>query len=98
MRRRGAYTAPRFRFFCGDNTMNLQHLERARDHSPNVPLLINAISKRVRELNMGARSLVKPDGPHMSNMNLALKEMAEGQLALEVGFSGPLDSTPSIFP
>ncbi len=97
MRRRGAYIVPRFRFFHGEDSMNLRHLERAREHSPNLPLLINAVSKRVRELNMGARPLVKPDGPHMSNMNLALKEMAEGQLALEVGFSSPIDSTPSIF-
>ena len=54
---------------------------------PNVPLLINVVSRRVRQLNSGHRPLVKPDAANMSNLDLALKEVAEGKLSVELGFA-----------
>ncbi len=73
--------------------MNQSYLEKAKERMTNVPLLVNVVSKRVRQLNTGQRPMVKPDDPHMSNMDLALKEIAEGKLQAEVGFA-PVRKTP----
>lgn len=67
--------------------MNLEYLEKAKERIPNVPLLINVVSRRVRQLNAGNRPLVKPDSPQMANLDIALKEIAEGKLTAEVVFS-----------
>ncbi|HBA85664.1 MAG TPA: DNA-directed RNA polymerase subunit omega [Verrucomicrobia bacterium] len=66
--------------------MNQSYLESAKERMPNVPLLINVVSRRVRQLIQGQRPLTKPDSPHMSNMDLALKEIAEGKLSAEIAF------------
>ena len=75
--------------------MNSSYLDQARERVPNVPLLINIVSKRVKQLNMGQRPMSKPDQSHMSNMDLALKEIAEGKLTAEVTYvasNKPLES------
>ena len=64
--------------------MNTQYLDGAKARVPNVPLLINLISRRVRQLNRGDRPLVKPDGAFMEKMDIALKEVAEGKLTAEI--------------
>ena len=66
--------------------MNIDYLDAAKEKVPNIPLLINVISKRVRQLNKGHRPLVKPDDMRMSNLDLALKEVANGALTAEMGF------------
>lgn len=66
--------------------MNTQLLKQAEERIPSIPLLINVISKRVRQLNAGHRPMVKP-GRDMSNMDVALAEVAEGKLMAEVSFS-----------
>jgi hypothetical protein len=74
--------------------MNTNYLDAAKERmSGNVPLLINMVSRRVRQLNQQQRPLVKPDGPHMSNMDLALKEIAEGKLTAEHTFVAPMRPT-----
>ena len=65
--------------------MNAIYLEKARERMPNIPLLVNVVSKRVRQLNAGQRPLVKPDTPDMDHLDLALKEIGEGKLAVEPG-------------
>ena len=67
--------------------MNINYLELARERMPNTPLLINVISQRVRQLNQGHRPLVKPEGSNMSNLDIALKEVAEGKMSAELGFA-----------
>lgn len=70
--------------------MNAMYLEKARERMPNIPLLVNVVSKRVRQLNAGQRPLIKPDTPDMDHLDLALKEIAEGKLSAELGaFSSP---------
>ena len=66
--------------------MNIQLLNQAKERIPNVPLLINVVSKRVRQLNAGQRPMVKPQ-KDMSHMDLALTEVAEGKLTAEIAFT-----------
>jgi DNA-directed RNA polymerase subunit omega len=46
-------------------------------------ILINMVSKRVRQLGMGERPLIVVE-PRMTFMDVALKEVADGQLAYEM--------------
>lgn len=69
--------------------MNQTYLNEAKVRMPNIPLLINVVSRRVRKLNQGDRPLSKPDHPHMSNMDIALKEIAEGKLTAEITYVEP---------
>ncbi len=64
--------------------MNFQYLEAANARIKNKPLLINLVSRRVRQLNRGMRPLVKPDHPHQENLDIALKEVAQGLLDAEM--------------
>lgn len=64
--------------------MNIDYLEAAKERIPNIPLLINMVSRRVRQLSMGQRPMVKPDHPHQENLDVALKEVAAGLLEAEV--------------
>lgn len=69
--------------------MNISYLDGAKDRVANIPLLINMVSRRVRQLNQGQRPLVKPDSPHMSHLDLALKEISDGKLTAEITFTAP---------
>lgn len=64
--------------------LNTVYLESAKARIGNVPVLINLVSRRVRQLNSGQRPLVKPDFPHMERLDIALKEIAEGKLEAEI--------------
>ena len=72
--------------------MNTAYLEQAKEKIPNVPLLINVVSRRVRQLNSGYRPLIKPDSLKMTHLDLALKEVAEGTLKAEVGLQPVADA------
>ncbi len=67
--------------------MNPNYLEQAKQKISNIPLLINVVSRRVRQLNAGQRPMVKPDNPRMENVDIALKEIAEGKLTAEIVFT-----------
>ena len=69
--------------------MDVNYLDKAKERVNNVPLLINMVSRRVRQLISGQRPLVKPDHPNMPPMDIALKEIAEGKLAAEMSFKAP---------
>ena len=45
------------------------------------------VSKRVRQLNAGFRPYVKRQGPDEENMDIALREIAEGKMIAEIDFS-----------
>lgn len=64
--------------------LNVTYLEAAKARVPDVPVLINLVSRRVRQLNSGQRPLVKPDSPQMERLDIALKEIAEGKLTAEL--------------
>jgi DNA-directed RNA polymerase subunit omega len=69
-----------------DTVLNLNLLEAAKARVPSVPVLINMISKRVRQLNSGFRPYVKPESPDEEKVDIALREVAEGKLIAEIDF------------
>ena len=89
---RGAYHAPRLFFRLEEMTLNVDLLEKAKERIPCVPVLINLLSKRVRQLNAGLRPYVKPLSPNEEKLDIALREVSEGKLIAEIDFShSPLD-------
>src|ERR1700756_5360467 len=62
--------------------MTTQLLQEAAQVIPNQQLLINVVSKRVRQLGLGHRPLVETT-PRMSLTDIALKEIVAGKLAFE---------------
>ena len=74
--------------------MNIDYLEKAKERVPNIPLLINMVSRRVRQLNAGQRPLIKPDRPNQANLHIALKEVANGLIEAEIIYTPPEESTP----
>lgn len=62
--------------------MSSQLLEEAQKVVPNQQLLVNLVSKRVRQLSTGHRPLVEY-GPREGWADIALKEIIEGKLKYE---------------
>ena len=62
--------------------MTTQLLQEAAQVIPNQQLLINVVSKRVRQLGLGHRPMVETT-PRMSLTDIALKEIIAGKLAYE---------------
>ena len=62
--------------------MTTQLLQEAAKVIPNQQLLINVVSKRVRQLGLGHRPMVETT-PRMSLSDIALKELIAGKLAFE---------------
>ncbi|HXX42696.1 MAG TPA: DNA-directed RNA polymerase subunit omega [Chthoniobacterales bacterium] len=62
--------------------MTTQLLQEAAQVIPNQQLLINVVSKRVRQLGLGHRPMVETT-PRMSLTDIALKEIISGKLAFE---------------
>ncbi|HZR78426.1 MAG TPA: DNA-directed RNA polymerase subunit omega [Chthoniobacterales bacterium] len=63
--------------------MTTQLLQEAAQVIPNQQLLINVVSKRVRQLGLGHRPMVETT-PRMSLTDIALKEIVAGKLAFEL--------------
>ena len=67
--------------------MNEELIEKAKMRIPSIPVLVNVVSKRVRELNNGERPLVKPLSLNEDKADIVLREIAEGKLIAEVDFA-----------
>ena len=77
--------------------MNMNYLTIAEEKIPNTQVLINLISYRTRQLNNGARPMVKRDHAEMDNHDIVLKEIddtskllrwyyrAKDQIRIDVG-------------
>jgi DNA-directed RNA polymerase subunit omega len=63
--------------------MKSKYLETAMQQIPNPELLINIVSRRVRQLAQGHRPLTHVD-PKMDNKEIALKEISEGKISYEL--------------
>lgn len=66
--------------------MNSELIDAAKQRVASLPLLINMVSRRVRQLNAGMRPYVKPMTPNEEKVDIALREIAEGKLTSEIGF------------
>lgn len=62
--------------------MRAQFLEEASAVITNPAILINMVSRRVRQLTLGHRPLIEVS-PRMTSMDIALKEVADGKLTYE---------------
>ena len=62
--------------------MTTQLLQEAALVIPNQQLLINVVSKRVRQLSLGHRPMVET-GPRSTLTDIALKEIIAGKLTFE---------------
>ncbi len=69
--------------------MNIELLEAAKERIPCIPVLINVVSKRVRQLNAGLRPYIKPKSLNEEKVDTALREIAEGKLVAEIEFKAP---------
>lgn len=63
--------------------MSSQLLEEALKKVPNQQLLVNIVSRRVRQLTQGERPLVDY-GVRMGFSDIALKEIIEGKIHFEL--------------
>jgi DNA-directed RNA polymerase subunit omega len=63
--------------------MTTQLLQEAAQVIPNQQLLINVVSKRVRQLSLGHRPMVET-GPRSTLTDIALKEIIAGKLTFEM--------------
>ena len=73
--------------------MNIELLEQAKARVPSVPVLINMVSKRVRQLNAGFRPYVKPEDANEEKVDIALREIAQGKLTAEIDFGEIAEET-----
>ena len=71
--------------------MNFEYLTKAQEKIGNVQTLVNLVSYRTRQLNNGARPMVKPDHVEQDNHDIVLKEIVEGKLTVEMGVKPPDD-------
>jgi DNA-directed RNA polymerase subunit omega len=70
--------------------MSSQFLEEALKKIPNQQVLVNVISRRVRQLSQGSRAMVD-HGVRMGFADIALKEVIEGKLTFEWGTAPVVD-------
>jgi DNA-directed RNA polymerase subunit omega len=64
--------------------MSSQYLEEAQKHVPSQQLLVNIVSRRVRQLSSGGHRPLVEYGPREGWADIALKEIIEGKLQWQV--------------
>ena len=73
--------------------MNAELIEKAKQKVVSVPLLVNMVSRRVRQLNAGMRPYIKPEFPSEEKVDTALREIIEGKLTAEIGYFDPVSAS-----
>ncbi|HWM23979.1 MAG TPA: DNA-directed RNA polymerase subunit omega [Chthoniobacterales bacterium] len=74
--------------------MTTQLLQEAAQVIPNQQLLINVVSRRVRQLGLGHRPLVEAT-PRSSLTDIALREIIAGKLTYELAPEKPAPDSAS---
>ncbi len=64
--------------------MNLEMLEKARARVPSIPVLVNLVSQRTKQLNRGERPFLRPQSKFEDKSDIALREIAEGLVVAQV--------------
>ena len=63
-------------------SMKSELVEKAAQIVPEIPVLINMVSKRVKQLNQGRPALIDKK-PGMREADIALQEIIEGKIKVE---------------
>ena len=66
--------------------MDSKLLKKAHEKIPSVPVLVNLVSKREKELINGAKPLIHISSLDVDKCAIALQEVAEGKLVAEIDF------------
>ena len=66
--------------------MNIELLKKAHERVSSIPVLVNLISKREKQLIAGEKPLVMPESSDEDKVDTALREVAEGKLISEIDF------------
>lgn len=66
--------------------MDTELLKQAHERIQSVPVLVNLISKRVKQLINGDKPLVRPLSSDEDKVDTALREVALGKLISEIDF------------
>ena len=77
--------------------MNAELVRAAIEVVHNQQILVNIVSRRVRQLTLGHRPLVE-FVPGMGHADVALTEIAKGKLAFESTFGQNGNTPPSVVP
>jgi DNA-directed RNA polymerase subunit omega len=67
--------------------MNAEFLSKAMEKVGNAQVLVNLVSRRVRQLNSGAGGICRPlllDVGQLGAADIALREIVEGQMGWEM--------------
>ena len=64
------------------SAMRVQLVDKATEVIPDIPMLINMVSKRVRQLNNGRSPLITVV-ERMGNADIALTEIIEGKIVID---------------
>jgi DNA-directed RNA polymerase subunit omega len=67
----------------GSLRMKSKYLDSAIQQIPSPELLVNLVSRRVRQLTQGHRPMTQTD-PKMDFTDIALKEISEGKIGYEL--------------
>jgi len=65
--------------------LNIDLVNAAKARIQSIPVLVNMVSQRVRQLNNGERPLVKPTVGE-EKVDVALREIIEGKLDYEKAY------------
>jgi DNA-directed RNA polymerase subunit omega len=77
--------------------MNAELVKAATEVVHNQQILVNIVSRRVRQLTLGHRPLVE-FSPGMGHADIALSEIANGKLAFESTFGQNGNTLPAVVP
>jgi DNA-directed RNA polymerase subunit omega len=70
--------------------MNAALVKKASEIIPNANVLVNLVSRRVRQLNGGGSRPLLADNGHLSAADIALTELIEGKMSFEMPKIVPL--------
>jgi len=88
---------PRQPFDLPESIMNAELVKAATEVVHNQQILVNIVSRRVRQLTLGHRPLVE-FAPGMGHADIALTEIANGKLIFESTFGQNGDTPPQVVP
>jgi DNA-directed RNA polymerase subunit omega len=71
--------------------MTSQLLDEASKVIPSQQVLVNVVSRRVRQLTAGHRPLIET-GPRMGFSDIALKEIIDGKITYEMIIAEPVEA------